>query len=198
MEDGQKRPCSRFNIEAAVMLGEDYLAERIKKQSYFIMVYMGMYKASLIKENELYFCDGILHEDEEWSPRVLLSAKRVMYTSNCYYNYVQHSQSITKSNDKIKNLESTFYICEKMENFFLHVLLQNEENRKYYLDMLVRLYMSMSCCGNFPESTYKRFDKNFPKKYAYMERTKKQVKLYEFNIHLYRYIRKLLDKINHF
>ena len=196
-EDGRKNKCSAFKATKNVISGEEYLAERIKQQSYFIMVYMEMYRTSLIKENEIYFLDGIVHEDEEWSPRVLIAAKKIMFIPNCYYNYVQHPQSITKSKQKIKNLESTFLICDRMERFFLNVSLRDEANRKYYLDMLARLYMSMSCCGVLPKGTYKRFDKNFPKKYAYLNRTQQQVLLYSFNIHLYRYIRKVLDWVHH-
>ena len=179
------------------MSGEDYLARRILSQDYFIMVYLGMYKAAFIKDNNLYFYDGIVHEDEEWSPRVLIKAKRVMYSKKCHYNYIQHKASITKSNNKIKNLTSTFLICDKLAAFFSTTALDHEENRKLYLDVVARLYMSMSCCGNVPDEYYKRFDKSFPRKYAYLRRTKKQVALYCFNIKLYRYVRKFIDKLNH-
>lgn len=197
-DDGKKRPCSKGRYkENVVLLGEDYLAKRISEQDYFIMVYLGMYKSSFIKSNNFYFCDGIVHEDEEWSPKVLIKAQRIMYSSKCYYNYIQHEQSITKSSNKIKNLICTFYICDVLEKFFLSTPLSNEENRKLYLDMLARLYMSMSCCGEVPAEYYKKFNKIFPQKYAYLERTKKQVALYSLNIHLYRYIRKFIDRINH-
>ncbi len=196
-ESGMKTKCSTYSSYERIMTGEDYLAERIIQQSYFIMVYMGMYRSSLIKNNDLYFMDGIVHEDEEWSPRVLIAAKKVMFIPGCYYDYVQHSQSITKSKQKIKNLESTFIICDELERFFLSVPLKDNNNRKYYLDILARLYMSMSCCGVLPEGTYKRFDKTFPNKYAYMKKTKKQVLLYTFSIRLYRYLRKFVDWVNH-
>lgn len=197
-ESGEKKACSKGMYEENIVInGEDYLAKRIINQDYFIMVYMGMYRSSFIKEKKLLFCNGIVHEDEEWSPKVLINAKRVMYTSKCHYNYIQHQQSITKSKNKVKNLVSTFYICDVLEKFFLNTPLNKEENRKLYLDMLARLYMSMSCCGDVPDDYYKKFDKSFPQKYAYLNRTKKQVALYSINIRLYRFIRKLMDKINH-
>ena len=196
-ESGSKTKCSDFSIPEVIMTGEEYLAQRIKKQSYFIMVYMGMYKSSLIKNNNCYFMDGIVHEDEEWSPRILLSAEKVMLIPGRYYDYVQHPHSITKSQQKVKNLESTFTICDKLYTFFHSVPLKNNDNRKYYLDMLARLYMSMSCCGTLPKGTYRRFDKAFPRKNAYMKRTKKQVLLYTFSIRLYRYLRKFVDWVKH-
>lgn len=196
-EIGDKENCSSFSKRELLMSGEQYLAERIKCQSYFIMVYMGLYRASLIKDNECFFLEGIVHEDEDWSPRILILADRVMLITGRYYDYVQHPVSITKSKQKIKNLESTFIVCERLENFFLSVPLKNEFNRKYYFDMLARLYMSMSCCGVLPAGTYKRFDKTFPRKYAFMERTKKQVFLYSISIRLYRYLRILIDRVNH-
>lgn len=52
--------------------------------------------------NECIFKEGIYFEDVEWTPRMLVRAKRVASTSNVVYNYLWRSGSITLPTDPIK------------------------------------------------------------------------------------------------
>jgi glycosyltransferase involved in cell wall biosynthesis len=48
------------------------------------------------------FKEGILYEDAEWTPRMLLEAKRVTSTTTCVYYYLMRKGSITQNKDKGK------------------------------------------------------------------------------------------------
>ena len=54
-------------------------------------------RLELIVNNKLKFFSNIFHEDEEFTPRLLLYANRVMLTNIVAYNYYKRSDSITQS-----------------------------------------------------------------------------------------------------
>ncbi|MBM6861567.1 glycosyltransferase, partial [Clostridium saudiense] len=65
-------------------------------------------KLELIVDNNIFFTEGIYHEDEDWTPRVLCSAKSFTTIMNPLYNYrIGNPKSITgmlnpkKVSDKI-------------------------------------------------------------------------------------------------
>ena len=45
-----------------------------------------MFRRDFLVRNDLYFEYGILHEDEEFTPRALLKAERVVLTDYVYYH----------------------------------------------------------------------------------------------------------------
>lgn len=69
-----------------------------------------IYKRDFLLENNLYFLDGILHEDSLFTPKVYLKAKRVKYIDRAFYFYRQRSGSImSKVTDK--SIDSLEKIC---------------------------------------------------------------------------------------
>lgn len=81
--------------------GINGLKKLILNNSYFPMVWKNLYKKSFIDENSLSFKVGFLHEDEDWTPRVLFKAKNVYFTRQAFYFYCLNHQSITHNkNDK--------------------------------------------------------------------------------------------------
>ena len=62
-------------------------------------------KRKIIIDNNLYFIENIVHEDEEWVPRMLLSSKTFRFIPFEYYIYRIHPSSITS------NLNMNNYLC---------------------------------------------------------------------------------------
>lgn len=54
-------------------------------------------KRSIITENDLYFIDDIVHEDEEWVPKLLCKSTSIYYFDKSYYTYRIREHSITSS-----------------------------------------------------------------------------------------------------
>lgn len=75
-----------------VVDGETYLATRMEYACYAAMFIM---RRELVPT----FVEGILFEDTEWTPRMLVRAKRVNATPTIVYNYLTRSGSITKKYD---------------------------------------------------------------------------------------------------
>lgn len=87
-------------------IDDDYLKEPLENEKkpyvYFYNKGSASYaavrfivKKELIIDNDLFFIEGIYHEDEEWSPRVLCSAKTfVVIEKSIYYYRIGNAQSI--------------------------------------------------------------------------------------------------------
>lgn len=59
----------------------------------------GLYLHSFLEANNLFFHEGITHEDVEFNNRLYLHAKRIMFTDFAPYNYCWNGESLNRSND---------------------------------------------------------------------------------------------------
>lgn len=78
------------------------------------MVWRSIYRREMLLQNNLLFSNGILHEDINWTPKTLLSAQTVYYSSIPFYYYVQRSGSIQNSSCSKSKIESMLYVCEDL------------------------------------------------------------------------------------
>lgn len=100
--------------EDAICDGLTFLTERLGFACYAVQFII---RRSLL-ENCL-FKEGIYFEDAEWTPRLLLNAKRVTSTNKHVYNYLIRTDSITQSKerkDKFKALEDRFSLIDSMQS----------------------------------------------------------------------------------
>jgi len=63
-----------------VYTGKEYLLKCLQTGGLRVEVGRHLYRTGFLRANGLQFCKGILHEDEEFTPRVLLQAQRVVLT----------------------------------------------------------------------------------------------------------------------
>lgn len=76
--------------------GLHYLEERMQHQCYAVQFIV---KRSLLIGSNLLFREGIMYEDVEWTPRMLLKATRVNSTEMIVYNYLTRQNSITTTSN---------------------------------------------------------------------------------------------------
>lgn len=82
-----------FDYSSVVVDGETFLNERLGYACYAVMF---MIERNLLVKNEgCLFTPGIYFEDTDWTPRMLLRAKRVSSTELVVYNYLWREGSIT-------------------------------------------------------------------------------------------------------
>lgn len=69
--------------------------------------------------NNLYFMEGLTHQDVELNNRLYSYAKSVYFTDDITYVYIRHMDSISKSSrpeSKIKYIKDNIYIAQSLEN----------------------------------------------------------------------------------
>ena len=79
--------------------GETFLNERLGFACY---AWQFMVKTSILQQEGNGFKEGIYFEDVEWTPRILLQARRVASTDTVVYNYLFRTGSIARNTDHEK------------------------------------------------------------------------------------------------
>lgn len=131
---------SRKNIKyGQVYAGSDFFRAELSGGKFRAMAQSGVYSRKFLLDNQLFFKEGILHEDEEWSPRVLLVAKSVMCLQESFYRYEIHSGSITQRVDKTENAKAQLEICRK--HAAICNSLHDVQLRRFWKCYIAKLYM---------------------------------------------------------
>jgi len=110
-----------------------------------------IYKRSFIIENDLWFCEGIYHDDDEWVPKAIAHTKTTLFTNEIIYSALDWAECF----GKIKNEKGlTKKACDKMflaerccEYFCTHFSGNNKLLAKVY-EYYIRFYQS-GMCGYF-------------------------------------------------
>lgn len=79
--------------------GETFLNERL---GYACYAWQFLVKSSILRQEGHGFKEGIYFEDVEWTPRILLQARRVASTDTLVYNYLFRTGSIARNKDAEK------------------------------------------------------------------------------------------------
>lgn len=75
-----------------------------------------LYKHAFVKENNLYFMEGILHEDMDYTLHATYLAKRIRSYNYIFYNYLIRPQSIT-TNKSIKRCTDYYRVAKNVEKW---------------------------------------------------------------------------------
>lgn len=120
----------------------EYINIAIKNNEFYAPVCFNMYKKEFLLNNNLFFKEGILHEDMQYLPRVFLSAKKIKKISYIFYEYIIRENSITNNNNYKKNIEDIFEIYSEWYEMFKKI--ENKKNRKM-LNCVLSKYFIASC-----------------------------------------------------
>ena len=176
--------------------GMTFMHERMWIQCY---VWQFVLKKEIV-DQEL-FTKGIYFEDTDWTPRMLLQAKRVASTELVAYNYLWRAGSITLTNNKEKlrkHLHDKIIILER-----LNTMGKSVTNRLWFDTMISSLMIGVldSIASDFYDER-----KIFIKKIKNMGilplttfhiamKAKKKVKLINFSIHFSLFITLINQKV---
>lgn len=81
-------------------------------QSCYLTAWRFIVKREFIIKNNLYFFEGIYHEDEEWVPRLLFATDKINVTNCFFYCYRQARSDSIMNKINPKRVRDTFTIME--------------------------------------------------------------------------------------
>lgn len=112
-----------------------------------------LYSRKFLLKNSLSFYDGIFHEDNEFTPRVLLSANSVIQTNNVLYYVRQTNGSITRTINP-KRANDIIVVAQSL-NDFIH----GKATKEQQLNKLIRIRMSkhIAMCLNSALAQTRKF-----------------------------------------
>ena len=107
-----------------------------------VVVWNKLYKTSFLRKNGIIFLENIVHEDEDFTFKCYMKAKRIKYIPNITYNYrVNRIGSIMNEIEKNENkrkfaLNSLEIIANEMRNFY-------DESDDYFIQYrtMIREYL---------------------------------------------------------
>ena len=100
-----------------VVSGRQYVIDNLNSGTMHMMACNKLYRRTIIMDNQIYFREGFVHEDEEWSPRILNLAKRVMQTDLIVYGYYIRENSISNSKKRRKSSLDLVDNCKRLLDF---------------------------------------------------------------------------------
>ena len=137
-----------------LMSGEQFLLHELKGGRLFVAAWASIYRTSFLKEQDLFFWKGIIHEDEDFTPRALLKARAVLSMDIEFYHYVIRDNSITTKKDRTQNAICIFEIGKKLTPCFDQ--LQNRELKALLKSHLAKIMLKAICDGEL----YKKQKRN--------------------------------------
>lgn len=169
------------------MKGIDFLKNEMLNGTMHMAAVMKVYSRTFLIEKKLFFKSRILHEDEEFTPRALLVAEKILPTSLDFYNYVIHENSITTSKASLKNFTDLFNTLSELE--ILYKKIDDNETKKIFMNNLLEKYLYMYAKANIYKKEYITFQhKEFVHKKANNLKNKMKVLLFSISDSLYCYI----------
>lgn len=139
-------------IKLGLTSGYDHIKKSIKTGEFTPMVPLNIYKRSFLIENNLYFKEGIIHEDSLHSTLSFTKANRVSHYPVNFYIYRTRQNSISKlGNHKYSNSKSIPSFLVAVEELFKEVHLNpNNKNEiyqmriaKFFEEILRRLHFQI-------------------------------------------------------
>jgi|GEM_PF-4603493 len=104
------------------------------------MIWRAIYRNEWIQRYNLYFDEGILHEDELWTQKAFMVTERLLLTNVDYYNYrPKRKGSVMNSNNINHRIDSIFYVIRKLVYSDLKLPDNAEFNNWMYVN-IYRLY----------------------------------------------------------
>lgn len=175
-----------------VMHGADF----VSKVKMIPAAWAAVYRRSFLSENKLTFYEGILHEDEEFTPRAYFLANKIMYLHKHVYYYRQREGSIMKSARNAKRAVDYLTIADSLYDFALKHTQEGSDQYYYFMQRVNRqvvqsLYFNT---GGMPPFALYREKKYFPLTFANLKcKQKDKLKYLLVNISpkLYYLIRKI-------
>lgn len=103
----------RFSYKGLTpIIGKDYLKGMFSPCATF-----SIWRREFLKQNNIYFMEGIYHEDYEFTPRAYYLAQRMSFTNDIIYFVYQNPNSITRTVNPQKSFDLIERVSLSLYNF---------------------------------------------------------------------------------
>ena len=146
-----------------VYTGKEFIATLLQSSGDFVAtVWLGAYKKSFLVGNQLFFEQGLIHEDELWVPKAFINAGSVLYIPEDIYLYRARKGSIMNpdTKDRSVHVASLMQIYPSLYGYYDEVLADDPKLRELMEANLTKRYLHMIYRFNICKYGYgKKIDK---------------------------------------
>ena len=170
--------------------GLQYLKEMMTLEQMPMAIWLNAYSREFLCREQLKFKEGVLHEDELFTPAAFLKAQKVVDAEVVFYYYVIRENSIMTQKDKRKNARDMLTVGLELEAIYAE--LPDEQLKKMLLDTLPGRYLSIYQAGHLSRYGKEYLPKEFLKRNAFSTRTRLKVFLVCLSPKLYGLVHRLV------
>lgn len=152
-----KRNSDIFPINVPIS-GRRYYLTVEREHSYTVMVYSYLYRKSFLDKHNFRFL-SIIHEDELWTPLVLVTAKTVAVSPADFYYYRLRDDSLTSLCDSSCRRDSLLIVVDNLWRFALDLSGGNYLYEVRELLLLKAMFLFYTVCLLPSKETNDKFDK---------------------------------------
>lgn len=161
-DDGTSRDSLRRITDDHVRIfenGKDFLLKKYRDNNLNVEAWLYAYRRTFLEKNQLTFQEGILHEDVEFTPRVLMKCGKIIQLSDQLYHYMVRENSISTQKNKEKNIRDLFETLRKLDQMADE---QEPELRKWMKNGILNSYLNMVQTARMYQKQYRKLlDKRF-------------------------------------
>lgn len=143
----------------SVCSGKEAILRQLEDHNdYVTTVWLGAYRREMLLQNNLWFEKGLLHEDELWTPKVLLAAQTLRYYPFPLYQYRVRQNSIMTGGkrDRSRNLDAMTYIFACLQAYYDWAVPEWYAREKLQADLTKRYLHKISCYNGCRYPTVRR------------------------------------------
>ena len=164
--------------------GQAFLKRELLKGNMNMTGCLSVYNRVFLDENQLQFRKGLLHEDEEFTPRAFLSAKHVSNSGILGYYYIYRDNSITNKKNYNLNASHINLITYELETRYQTI--DDRTLKKLLLNSLVTKRLNIYQQGKLIGKKYIHlYDKEFLTRNSYTLKNQIKSRLFNFSPSLY-------------
>jgi len=138
-DNGKTTIINRFNKEI-VLAAPSIIVNEYNKPGMYLAGWLFVLKKDYIKNNNLFFKKGILHEDEHWMPRVLFKTKEIAVNHCSFYLYRVERDGSIMSNVSAKRLFDLLDIVNDLLAWSKEEENYTKEGCSYMVERAMALY----------------------------------------------------------
>lgn len=154
-ENGITKDEVEYSIKEGLYSSGDFLKTLYKnRNSILFCAQYFICKKELVSRHKLSFKKGIIHEDELWTPQLLLVSNSIYYLDQYFYYHLMRENSIMHSDNDKKSGESLLFIAKE-----LNAIYKKTNEYKYLRNRMAIFYLQA-----FPKlgmTSVKQFDRKF-------------------------------------
>ena len=186
-EENENKAEKKFGYKSVhnyLYSGFGFAKSELGQRNLYAAACFGIYKREFLIINKLFFKVGIYHEDELWTPQVVLKAHTIYTSEYAYYHYVRRKNSITRKVDKSQNGIDLINSCKELDE----VLNSIEDEQLYRLmdNHIAMLYMKAMSEGKLYQKDKRKYiDRFYPLKKTCFYKDKAKAVLFAVSLRLY-------------
>ena len=160
-DDVHQDPMRRVPLEQVQCAdnGKQYLLEHFRDRNLNVEACLYAYRRDFLNEHDLRFREGILHEDVEFTPRIMMQCGKVVELPDRLYHYLVRENSISTQKNKEKNIRDLFQTLREQDQMAEQ---QEPELKKWMKNAILDSYLNMVQTARMYQKQYRKLlDKRF-------------------------------------